>query len=142
MGNEDVDDIIPHVAAVAAAYGDPSGKYKSFLQSKSSGYKSEAWYFFDQTTALPHSPAAGGKGKRSGSEEGALEARELAPIEQRDVDTDDTTPFSNIPFTCPEVFDTSPKVELEDGLFVTCNELKPLYEIAADPAIIGDEYGL
>ena len=28
---EQVSDIFPHVAAVAAAYGDPTGKYQAFL---------------------------------------------------------------------------------------------------------------
>lgn len=127
-GKEDVDDVVPHVAAVAAAYGDPKGKYKSFLQSKASGYKSEAWYFFDQTAALPNSPAAGGKGKRAD--------------DKSNTNTDNLTPFSHIPFECPAAFDLNPKVALEDGLYVTCDELQPLYQIPVDRDIVGGEYGL
>ena len=127
-GKEDVDDIVPHVAAIAAAYGDPKGKYKSFLQSKASGYKSEAWYFFDQTAALPNSPAGGGKGKR-------------ADDDSND-DTEDLTPFSHVPFECPAVFDLAPEVELEVGLFVTCDDLRRFYKIAPDWDIVGDEWGL
>lgn len=142
-GSEDVDDIIPHVAAVAAAYGDPKDKYKSFLQSKGSNYKSETWYFYDQTAALSSSPAAG-KTKRS--DDGEVSVQGWPTVAQLDegLGTDSLSPFSHVPFVCPEVFGTSPNstVELEDGLFVTCDQLRPLYEIAADPAIVGFEYGV
>lgn len=141
-GSEDVADVVPHVAAIAAAYGDPKGKYKSFLQSKDSGYKGETWYFYDQTAALPNSPAAG-KTKRAYSDsESEDELLDWPDVTQLDSATDATTPFSHIPFSCPDVFNNSTRTELEVGLWVDCADLKPLYEIAADPAIIGDEYGL
>ncbi|KAH8100627.1 chondroitin AC/alginate lyase [Cristinia sonorae] len=134
-GDDGVDDIIPHVAAVAAAYGDPKGKYKAYLQKYDSKYKSEPWYFFDQTAALPNSPAAR-PNKRSENDTNDSHAG------PEDGDTSTSTPFSHVPFSCPAVFENSVEVELEDGLFVTCSQLKPLYEIAVDPAIVGSEYRL
>ncbi len=106
--SEDVSDIFPHVAAVAAAYGDPKGKYQNFLRSKFSGYQSAPFYFYDQTEALPNSPAAAGKQKR-------------------DDDLPDADPIA---FACPAGFDEDSRVEIEDGLYVTCDELKPFYELA------------
>lgn len=128
VNSEDVDDIVPHVASIAAAYGDPKGKYKAFLQSKMSNYQNEAWWFYDQTAALPNSPAAGKVKRAEGS------------AKHGDGEKDDAAPVPHIDFECPAVFKDTPRVELEDGLFVTCDELKPLYEIAPNPDIIGSEY--
>jgi hypothetical protein len=40
-----------------------------------------------------------------------------------------------IPFECPQVFTAALEVEVDDGVFVTCDELKPLYEtsVPLDP---------
>lgn len=55
---EDVAEILPHVAAIAAAYGDPKGKYAAFLKKWMSNYQSNSFWLYDQTKALPNSPAA------------------------------------------------------------------------------------
>ncbi|PCH33539.1 chondroitin AC/alginate lyase [Wolfiporia cocos MD-104 SS10] len=101
---EDVSDIFPHVAAIAAAYGDPAGKYAAFLQKQESNYKSTPFWFYDQTSALPNSPAAHSTHKREVG---------LKPM--------------MIAFSCPAVFALSPVTELEDGLYVTCDQLEPFY---------------
>ena len=114
-------DIFPHVAAVAAAYGDPKGKYSGYLQNNDKSYKSEPFFYYDQTAALPNSPA--GKAKRGASAEmaaGNSTADGAVPV------TSQSTP---IPFECPAVFKDTPAVEIEDGLFVTCDQLKPFFEI-------------
>ncbi|CAL1696059.1 unnamed protein product [Somion occarium] len=126
---EDVTDILPHVAAVAAAYGDPKGKYNAFLKKQNSNYKSESYWFYDQTAALPNSPAAG-KQKR------AIDGNEDVPTSSAN-DTSkaagDTVASETkiIPFECPDVFSDAKKVEIEDGLFVTCDELAPYYKLPA-----------
>jgi len=55
---EDVLEILPHVATVAAAYGDPKGKYAAFMSNTMSDYRSKSFWLYDQTGALPSSPAA------------------------------------------------------------------------------------
>jgi hypothetical protein len=60
---EDVKEIIPHVASVAAAYGDPKDKYAAFMTKIMVDYQSKPFWFYDQTLALSSSPAA--RGKRS-----------------------------------------------------------------------------
>jgi hypothetical protein len=55
---EDVKEVVPHVASIAAAYGDPSGKYSMFMENVMSDYQSQPFWFYDQTAALPNSPAA------------------------------------------------------------------------------------
>ena len=47
--------------------------------------------------------------------------------------TTDAVEQGEIPFACPAVFDHAQEVELEDGLYVTCEELKPLYELPPLP---------
>jgi hypothetical protein len=60
---EDVGEIIPHVASIAAAYGDPKGRYAAFMTKTMANYQSKPFWFYDQTLALVSSPAS--KGKRS-----------------------------------------------------------------------------
>jgi hypothetical protein len=40
-----------------------------------------------------------------------------------------TTPTPPIPFECPAVFTLAEEVEIDNGIFVTCDELKPFYQI-------------
>lgn len=128
---EDVSDIFPHVAAVAAAYGDPSGKYKSFLQSKDSNYKSEPFWFYDQTSAVPNSPMALAHHKRGDEDESGPMLFDSTEAIVRE-STSAAGSAAEISFECPSVFDTTFEVQLEDGLYVTCDQLKPFYEIASN----------
>jgi hypothetical protein len=34
----------------------------------------------------------------------------------------------SIPFACPDAFKDTAKVEIENGIYVTCEQLRPLYE--------------
>ncbi|KAK0528119.1 hypothetical protein OC834_004169 [Tilletia horrida] len=61
-GDEDVTELAPHVAVVAAAYGDPSGKYARWLaNAKNSGdpERKAAWRVFNDPLAFYSSPARG-----------------------------------------------------------------------------------
>jgi hypothetical protein len=100
---EKIDQAIPHVAAVAAAYGDPTGRYADFLKKNMKEYKSKPFWFYDQEKAL------------SGS-------RARKAIKR------DSTSTPKVPFTCPEVFKNATSVEIDNGVFVTCDQLRPLYE--------------
>jgi hypothetical protein len=55
---ENVFEILPHVASIAAAYGDPKGKYAAFMKKTMSDYQSKSFWLYDQTAALLSSPAA------------------------------------------------------------------------------------
>ncbi|KAI0070852.1 hypothetical protein K474DRAFT_1631279 [Panus rudis PR-1116 ss-1] len=114
---EAVSDLMPHVASVAAAYGDPSGKYKEFMQRHQGDYQSEPWWFYDQTAALPNSPAAGSNRKRDDGVEEAHNSTEAGPGKE------------TVPFECPAVFAGTTEVELEDGLWVSCEDMRLLYDI-------------
>lgn len=116
---EDVSTVFPHVAAVRAAYGDPTGKYEAFLKKKMPDYKSAPYWFYDQTPALSSSPAARTSGKSS-------------PVWARE-DVAAGAPTATVPFTCPSVFDDEDEVEVDDGIFVTCDQLRPLFELPAPP---------
>jgi len=108
---EDILELIPHVSSVAAAYGDPTGKYAGFLKRTMATYQTRPFWFNDQTMALPNSPAA-----------------RMNTRSKREPDVDST-----ISFECPTVFATVSEVELESGLFVTCKQLKPFYLTDSPP---------
>lgn len=148
---EDISDIFPHVAAIAAAYGDPKGKYATFLQKHNSDYKSQPFWFYDQSAALPNSPA--GKTKRSDEDEDASSTgyssttndtsstgmfipwrTSSASQASSTIEPDNSTApvevaGAPVDFQCPAVFKDATTTELEDGLFVTCDQLKPFYAI-------------
>ncbi|KAI0724433.1 alginate lyase-domain-containing protein [Cerioporus squamosus] len=128
---EDISDIFPHVAAVAAAYGDPKGKYAAFLQMKDSDYKNQPFWFYDQSAALPNSPAGHSKRDLSLSDF-ALEEQNL--VTQFNATTGtvlDAASAAGSEFDCPSVLDNG--VELEVGLYVTCDQLKPFYKTIRVP---------
>lgn len=112
-GKEDPSELVPHVAAVAAAYGDPSGKYQNFMKKYQPDYKQRAFWYYDQTNALPNSPA--GKASRG---EGTVKEADVS-----------SHPSIVPAFTCPEQFlyEPSGKTEFEDGLFFSCAQIAPFY---------------
>ena len=125
-GKELVSDIIPHVAAVAAAYGDPSGKYSAFLKTNDPDHATQPFWYYDQTGAVPHSPAARNHKRSLGAD--ALATREDG--KNGTVTAEEKGQPPQVPFVCPAVFDDAKETELEDGLFVSCDELKPFYGIS------------
>ena len=97
---EDISELAPHVAAIAAAYGDPTGKYAKFLERTIPNYQSSPFFFYDQTIALPASRMNGNAERRDGY-------------------------FSTF-FDCAGVLGGE-VIELDNGVFATCAELAPLY---------------
>ncbi|KAJ7102127.1 chondroitin AC/alginate lyase [Mycena belliarum] len=100
---EDVTEALPHVAAIAAVYGDPTGKYAAFLQKTMSNYRTKPFFFYDQPEAF----SATSKNKRD---------RRLVA--------------TAIPFDCPAdelLADGEKCVQLDDGICAACTELEPLY---------------
>ncbi|KAH8104323.1 alginate lyase-domain-containing protein [Phellopilus nigrolimitatus] len=117
-GKEDVSDIFPHVAAIAAAYGDADGKYAAFLKRADDSYLTASYYYYDQAAALTQAPSTGPKAK------GKSVTDSLAPTP-----TNSGLPFATptIPWACPAAFATTTQVQLDDSVYVTCDELKHLY---------------
>ncbi|KAH8113005.1 alginate lyase-domain-containing protein [Phellopilus nigrolimitatus] len=134
-GKEDVSDIFPHVAAIAAAYGDADGKYAAFLKRADDSYLTAPYYYYDQTAALMQAPNAGpkAKGKSVQSENDDREQQRLGQDKVTDslapTPTNSNLPFATptIPWACPAAFATATQVQLDDGVYVTCDELKHLY---------------
>lgn len=116
--SEDISQVYPHVAAIIAAYGDPDGKYTKFLNKNEPNYRTKSYFFYDQPAALPNAP--GSSKKRS-----VIWEREDS-ILSRNTTVPNTGTVRD--FECPKVFADAMEVEIEDGLFVTCRELQPLYE--------------
>jgi len=139
-GKEDIVDIFPHVEAVLAAYGDPSGKYAAFLTKKFSAYASATYYFYDQPEALDHSPASSSKANKeilniTSPHELLDEVSHPDAAKQpgeEPGDEGDALPTPTISFECPAAFATGTEVQLDDGVYVTCDELKPFYGYVQD----------
>jgi hypothetical protein len=47
-GDETASELYPNVAAVAATYGDPDGKYAAFLAKADNTYPAQPYFFWDQ----------------------------------------------------------------------------------------------
>jgi hypothetical protein len=47
-GDETASELYPNVAAVAAKYGDPDGKYAAFLANADNTYPAQPYFFWDQ----------------------------------------------------------------------------------------------
>jgi hypothetical protein len=111
-GSEDITELYPHVASVAAAYGDPTGKYLAFLQQGDPDYASKPYWFYSQPAALRGAPAANQQ-KRDNALTGVVEER--------------GKPIAYIVIK-PAAFGKSDTIQLDDGVFVTWEELKPYYD--------------
>ena len=112
---EDVSDILPHVAAIAAAYGDPTGKYSAFLKQRDLNYKTKSYWFYGQPSALQNAPTSRSKRSVTWKREDAFDSATTASVPDP------------APFVCPAIFDNSKEVEIDNGIFVTCDQLKPFY---------------
>lgn len=118
-GDEDATQLFPHIVAVSAAYGDPQGKYTAFLKEKAVTYESKPYWFYDQAAAFPNAPT---------SKQNAMATvwKKEDSLTIRD-DTLDSPPVA-VKFRCPEVFRDVLQVEIDNGVFTTCDELQPFYE--------------
>ncbi|KAF7306745.1 hypothetical protein MIND_00466200 [Mycena indigotica] len=102
--DEDATELLPHVAAIAAVYGDPKGSYAKFMKNLDSGYQKEPVWFYNQREAFTQA-----SGRKAGN--------------TRDAATCNPTckPTDLIPFLQEYGF------ELESGLYVTCGMVAPYF---------------
>lgn len=123
-GKEEVADIFPHVAAIAAVYGDPGGKYMAYLKKLDSHFMTAPYYYYDQPAALSQKASK----EIGGNTNGAMVNQSSSLQGIRSTNTSDI-PYTppEIPWECPEAFATALRVQLDDGVFVTCDQLKPFY---------------
>ncbi|KAI5117626.1 hypothetical protein M0805_001269 [Coniferiporia weirii] len=139
-GKEDVTDIFPHVAAVAAAYGDPDGTYTAYLKKTDKDFNVAPYYFYNQPGALTQAPSANTSNGKEKGKRTEIVQQYLAGANESPTPTTSPTPTPTdlpvatptIPWDCPEVFMTATAVQLDDGVFVTCDELKVFYGYAVD----------
>ncbi|CAE6462698.1 unnamed protein product [Rhizoctonia solani] len=145
-GNERVDEALPHVAAVAAAYGDPRSKYANYLKSGNRNYDKKPYWFYNQPAAILNKP----KGKRD-VEDGALPATATANGSEPPMsgpNPEDPAPSAN-PDGPPEpenmeaagvdqdhppaMFANGRLVELEEGLFIGWEDVREFYRKSTKP---------
>ncbi|CAE6419164.1 unnamed protein product [Rhizoctonia solani] len=142
-GNERVEDALPHVAAVAAAYGDPRSKYANYLRSGNRNYDKKSYWFYDQPAAISNKP----KGKRD-VEDGTLPTTDGSESIVARANPEDPAPSAN-PDGSPEsesvdaagvdqdhppaMFANGRLVELEEGLFVGWDDVRDFYRKSTSP---------
>ncbi len=113
-GKDDPTCVFPHVTAVAAAYGDPTGKYKRYMQQKQQtgqNWAKESYYLFNQPQSFAMSPAKTGKRAFLEEFEGEVPAH---------VHADRPAPFQFVD-----------QIELDKAIFLTWNIARTIYETAA-----------
>jgi hypothetical protein len=113
-GKDDPTCVFPHVTAIAAAYGDPTGKYKRYMQQKqqkSQNWAKESYYLFNQPQAFAVSPAKAGKRAFLEGIEGGEPAH---------VHADRPAPFQFVD-----------QIELDKAIFLTWDLARTIYETAA-----------
>lgn len=124
-GNEDPSQTLPHVASVAAAYGDPTGKYMAFLRKYDGFYTGKSFWLYDQVGVFPNSPSS----KKA--------ARSLIKKQDDMVDLLFSSLIASnvpdVPFECPAIFSDAVKVPIDNDLYVTCEKLRPFYVDSALP---------
>ena len=132
---EAVSQIFPHVAAIAAAYGDPGKKYTSFLQAHNSKYKSDRYWLYDQALALKMSPSRS-REKRDSRRPLRWKRQDMDDSEEYpDGDgiivpsnaQNETAAGNGVTIQCPEAFAGQEEIELDNGVFVTCDQVRPFY---------------
>lgn len=117
-GEEDKSQLNPHVAAISSAYGDPTGKYTLFLKDKEPSYQTKPYWFYDQTSAFSVAPASRKKSR-------SLIWRKEIPLLLSSLVPDNGV---NVTFVCPAVFRDTMAVEIDDDVYVTCDQLRSFYE--------------
>lgn len=55
-GSEAVVEIVPHMAVVAAVYGDPGSKYAKFMARTMPEYDGKAWFLWNQRLCFTTGP--------------------------------------------------------------------------------------
>lgn len=132
---EAVSQVFPHVAAVAAAYGDPDKKYANFLQTHNGNYRSDRYWLYDQAVALKMSPSRRNE-KRDRRRPLRWKRQDVDDLEEYpDGDgvvmppefQNETTSTKGTTFRCPEAFSGQEEIELDNGVFVRCDQVRPFY---------------
>ncbi|KAH7345286.1 alginate lyase-domain-containing protein [Rhizoctonia solani] len=145
-GNERVEDVLPHVATVAAAYGDPRRKYANYLKSGNRNYDKKSYWFYDQPAAISNKP----KGKRDIEDDTSPASTMANSLESPKTSANPEDPFpSSSPDASPEsesvgatgvdqdhpptMFANGRLVELEEGFFVGWDNVREFYRKATRP---------
>uniref|UniRef100_A0A0W0G2S5 Putative chondroitin AC/alginate lyase n=1 Tax=Moniliophthora roreri TaxID=221103 RepID=A0A0W0G2S5_MONRR len=99
--DEDLDQALPHVAAIRGAYGDPTGKYLAFLQKNSPNYDSKPYWFYNQPAAFSRT----GNSRRESLRRDAVD---------------------KVPFACPRIFEEEECVEIDIGICTFSYSMKSI----------------
>ena len=144
--------ILPHLASVAVAYGDPKGKYAALAMKQDKGYAGRTWWWHDVTGAFGPSSSVShqkrwarsrstSRSKRSmdrplaGSESvgivgnTAVLVAAAAPPSPASAATSAVWAPGEEPIR-PDIFgsvEDNVSIQLDDGVYVTWDDVRPFY---------------
>ncbi|KAG8684390.1 hypothetical protein FRC09_015423 [Ceratobasidium sp. 395] len=114
---EKVEEALPHVAAVAAAYGDPRGDYARYLKKGNRNYAKKPFWFYDQPAAIARNVAQRKNVARDEPSSDSPASSTESNVQASEVD-------QNHP---PTLFSDGKLVELEEGLFISWEDVRKFY---------------
>jgi hypothetical protein len=142
-GGESMQSLLPHVAAVSVVYGDPNKAYAKFIANQDDGATHRTWFWRDVPDAfgpnnkLPHQR----RFRDNDCDDRETSVSRItrtacAPI--GNMRRDDETPVANATGVAwapgeepiqPDIFGLNgdDKVELDDGVFVSWQDIRPYY---------------
>lgn len=125
-GRERLEEALPHVAAIAAAYGDPQRRYASYLKAGNKNYAKKPFWFYDQPGALSRRS----RNKRDPQDETslpALESQSSSPTTNSKDTYEDTQAAMVDQDHPPSIFANGQLVELEESFFVGWDDVREFY---------------
>ena len=139
-GDESIQSLLPHVAAVAVAYGDPKKAYAKFIADQDDGAPHRTWFWrdvpgaFGPNNKLPHQR----RDDENDCDECEPRANGIActcNAKMRRYDEFPTANATGIAWSPgeepirPDLFGLNgdDKIELDDGVFVTWEDIRPYY---------------
>lgn len=159
-GGESIQSLLPHVASVAVAYGDPNKQYANFIATQDTGAAHRTWFWHDVPGAfgpknkLLHqrrSPTDDDDKDDSGvlHRLGRVMYRRSATASKMMQQRDDELPTANATGVVwapgeepvrPDIFGLTgnDEVELDDGVYVSWDDIRPYYA-AIRPTDVGSE---
>lgn len=123
-GDERLEEALPHVAAIAAVYGDPHQKYAAYLKSGNPNYVKKPFWFYNQPRAISSRPTITERGSPSLMSSNSQSSVSGADSENPEGGAQAMAVDQDHP---PAMFANGQLVELEEGLLVGWKDVREFY---------------
>lgn len=129
---ESIQALLPHVAAVAVAYGDPDGKYAKFIAKQDNGATHRTWWWHDVKGAFGPKSTVPHQRRDQARWSSRIFGRALLEEREDEIPTETATDALWSPGEepiRPDIFGVNgdDPVQLDDGVLVTWDDIRPYY---------------